>query len=263
MSFLDTINAIEDLPEAGELPLGSITWMHGSKQGRTPGAFFGKATEFNGTPAAPWVLDERFDNDPGYSAPTLRLAFVAWRSQWYMEEERSGKKFKSWIIDYQQGARKQVEYIVFAEGVDEPMILTLPKFTKAKPIQDIVKEYQDGLLKQAARLAKRALPLWSFWVPIQGVQKDGKPVYDEVQRAGTGTGAYVTYPVAAFPTDAMDSLFVGEELLRRGADVARTYGKWREERRLPPQIAEGEVVTIKQLPAGRNVPQPVEEADLF
>lgn len=263
MSFLDTINAIEDLPEVGELPLGSITWMHGNKAGKTPGAFFGKATEFNGTPGAPWSLDERFDDDPGYSAPTLRLAFIAWRSQWYMEEERNGKKYKNWITDYQQGARKQVEYICFAEGVDEPLILTLPKFTKAKPIQDIVKEYQDGLLKQAARLAKRPLPLWSFWVPIQGQQKEGKPVYDEVLSGGQKTGAFVTPPTVAWPANPMDTLFVGEELLRRGADVARTYGKWREERRLPAGVIEGEVVQPKQLPAGRNVPQPVEEADLF
>lgn len=261
MSFLDTINAIDDIPEGGDLPLGSITWMHGNKAGKTPGAFFGKATEFSGTPTAPWVADDRFDDDPGYSAPALRIAFICWRAQWYKQEE-SGPKI--WLSEYETGARKQVEYIVFAEGCDDPMLLTLPKFTKAKPIQDIVQSYRDGLLKQASRLAKRALPLWAFWVPIGGKQKDGKAVYEEVQRAGAGTGAYVTYPVATFPADAMDTLFVGEELLHKGGDVARTYGAWVNQRRLPQGVIEGELVEMKQLAApGRNVPEPIEEADLF
>lgn len=259
MSFLDTINTIEDIPEGGDLPLGTFTWMHGNKAGKTPGAFFGKATEFTGTPSAPWAPDDRFDDDPGYGAPALRIAFIAWRSQWYKQAE-SGPKI--WLPDYEDGARKQVEYICFAEGVDDPMILTLAKFTKAKPIQDIVKDYREGLLKQASRLAKRGLPLWSFWLPIAGKAKDGKPVYEEVQRAGTGTGAHITYPVAAYPENAMDVLFVGEELLRRGAEVARTYAHWTQERRLAPHIVEGEVMSH------RNVPQLVgegetSEGDLF
>lgn len=259
-SFLDTINTIEDLPESGDLPLGSITWMHGNKAGKTPGAFFGKATEFSGTPSAPWASDDRFDDDPGYSAPALKIAFIAWRSQWYKQEE-TGPKL--WLSDYEAGARKQVEYIVFAEGCDDPLILTLPKFTKAKPIQDIVKDYRDGLLKQASRLAKRGLPLWAFWVPISGKSKDGKPVYEEVSRAGTSTGAFVTYPVAIWGNNPMDTLFVGEELLRKGADVARTYGRWTEERRLPAGVIEGEIVPPRQLSAPKNPVEEVTEADLF
>jgi len=260
MSFLDTINSIEDLPEGGDLPLGSITWMHGNKAGKTPGVFFGKATEFSGTPSAPWVLDDRFDDDPGYSAPFLRIAFVAWRSQWYKQDESGPKQ---WLSDYEAGAKKQVEYIVLAEGCDDPLILTLPKFTKAKPIQDIVKEYRDGLLRQASRVAKRGLPLWSFWVPIQGKQSGGKPVYEEVQRGGAGTGAHVTYPSVLWGDNPMDTLFVGEELLRKGADVARTYGRWTEERRLPAGVVEGKLVPMRQLSAPQNVPQPIEEGDLF
>ena len=259
MSFLDAINSIDDIPEGGDLPLGSITWMHGNKAGKTPGAFFGKATEFSGTPRAPWATDDRFDDDPGYSASVLKLAFICWRAQWYRQDE-GGPKL--WLPTYEQGAKKQVEYIVFAEGVDDPMILTLPKFTKAKPIQDIVGAYRDGLLKQASRVARRGLPLWSFWVPIQGKQKDGKAVYEEVLRGGASTGAYVTYPTANLPADAMDSLFVGEEMLRRGGEVARTYGAWTEQRRLPQNTVEGEVLALPA-PSGRNVPVEVDEADLF
>lgn len=256
MTFLDTINTIEDLPESGDLPLGSITWMHGNKQGKTPGAFFGKATEFSGTPSAPWALDDRFDDDPGYSAPALRIAFISWRSQWYKQVENGPKL---WLTDYEDGARKQVEYICFVEGIEDPIVLSLAKFTKAKPIQDIVKDYREGLLRQASRLAKRGLPLHSFWVPIAGKQKDGKPVYEEVS-GKSGGGALVTYPVATFPADAMDTLFVGEELLRKGAAVARDYGAWVEQRRLPANTVEGEVLA---LPAPKNPVEEITDADLF
>jgi hypothetical protein len=64
-SFLDTINTIDDIPEGGDLPLGSITWMHGNKAGKTPGAFFGKATEFSGTPSTPWLPDNRLTTIQG------------------------------------------------------------------------------------------------------------------------------------------------------------------------------------------------------
>jgi hypothetical protein len=86
-------------------------------------------------------------------------------------------------------------------------------------------------------------------------------VYEEVQRGGIGTGAYVTYPVATLPADAMDTLFVGADVLQRGADVARQYARWTQERRLPQNVIEGEV--LPALPAPRNVPQPVEDEDLF
>lgn len=261
MSFLDTISTI-DIPEGGDLPLGTFTWMHGNKAGKTPGAFFGKATEFTGTPDAPWAADDRFDDDPGFSASALKIAVIAWRQQWYRQDENDGPKV--WLPDYEAGAKKQVEYICFAEGVDDPMILTLVKFTKAKPIQDIVKSYRDGLLRQASRVAGRGLPLWSFWLPITGKQKDGKAIYEEVQRNGVGTGAYVTYPTMTLPADAMDTLFVGGDLLQRGAEVARQYARWTEQKRLPQNTVEG-VVEYPALPApsGRNVPQPVDEDELF
>jgi hypothetical protein len=62
----------------------------------------------------------------------------------------------------------------------------------------------------------------------------------------------------------MESCFVGEELLRRGADVMREYATWFDAKRLPPQMVDGEVVrAVPQLAApGRNVPQPIEEGEV-
>lgn len=270
MTFLDTINAIDipDFAESGELPLGSFTWMHGNKAGKTPGAFYGKAIEFSGTPAAPWVADnDRFDGENGYSAPTLKIAIIGYRSQWYTGGEAKGER-KVWLPNYVEGigAKKQVELIVFAEGLgDEPMIVTLPKVSKAKPMEQIIKLYRNGLLTQASRVAKRALPLWSFWLPIHGATKDGKAIYEEFS-GKDGKASYVTTPVLDLPADALDTLFVGADLIARGAEVANQYAAWFNERRLPPQISEG-VVEPEPLalpaPAGRNVPQEVTDADLF
>ena len=92
MSFIDAISTI-DIPEGGDLPLGTFTWMHGNKAGKTPGAFFGKATEFTGTPDAPWVADDRFDDDPGFSASALKIAVIAWRQQWYRQDENDGRRY--------------------------------------------------------------------------------------------------------------------------------------------------------------------------
>jgi hypothetical protein len=259
MSFLETINAIDDIPTGDELPLGSFTWMHGNKAGKTPGAFYGKAAEFPATPATPWVEDnDRFDGENGYSATQLRIAVIGWRSQWYLEQQGAPKH---WITDYQQGAKKQVDLICFVEGLnDNPMILTLVKVSKSKPVEEALKSYREGLLRQASRIAGRALPLWSFWLPFAGQQKDGKPVYEEFS-GKDGKASFVTKPALYLPENAMDELFVGADLLRRGAEIARQYADWLRETRLPPNVIEGEVIERPALPAPKNVPQPIEVDD--
>lgn len=267
MSFLDTINTIDDLP-TGQLTPGTFYWLHGVRQAKLPGCFYVKSAELGAEPPAPWSVDNRFDNETGFSAPALRIAVIGWRSQWYTQQEQG--KPKIWIQGYEQGAKKHTDFLCFAEGIDEPMVLSADGMNKEKPLSEIVKSYRGGLLTQASRVAKRALPLWTFWLPIKGkVTADGKPAYIEAQDSqGKSYGSIVTPPALYLPDDAMESCFVGETILRRGADVARDFASWFDAKRLPPQIADGEyfVEEIKQLPAGRNVPQPVEEVeegDLF
>ena len=64
------------------------------------------------------------------------------------------------------------------------------------------------------------------------------------------------------PADAMDTLFVGGDLLQRGADVARQYARWTEQKRLPQNTVEG-VVEYPALPAPKNAPQPLSDDELF
>ena len=71
MSFIDAISTI-DIPEGGDLPLGTFTWMHGNKAGKTPGAFFGKATEFTGAPDAPSLRSAAAIVPPGVQVEVHR-----------------------------------------------------------------------------------------------------------------------------------------------------------------------------------------------
>lgn len=270
MTFLDTINTIEDLP-GGELEPGVIWWLHGAKAGQTkvPGVFYAKATEFGDAPGTPWAPDNRFDDEAGYSTPQLRAAVIGWRSQWFTQDKNDPKSLPRYITDYQDGANKHVEILAMIDGQAETFIISVKGFHKTKAMLDAIRGYENGLLKQASRLAKRALPRWTFWLPIKNkLNNKGETDYIEAQDgSGKSYGSVVTPPALYLPDDAMESCFVGEAILRQGADIRAQYESWFKQKRLPPQIAEGvytEVVAEpRQLSAGRNVPEPIEEADLF
>lgn len=262
MTWLETINTIEDLP-TGQLTPGMFYWLHGTKQAKLPGCFYVKASEVGAVPGDPWQVDNRFDDENGYSAAELRLAVIGWRSQWYTQDEQG--KPKIWLADYQKGARKHTDFLCFAEGIDDPLMLSADGMNKEKPLSDLVKAYRTGLLTQASRIARKALPLWTFWLPIKNkTNGDGKTEYIEARDAtGKSYGSVVTPPALYLPDDAMESCFVGEDILRKGADVARDYAEWFGAKRLAPDVIEGEVIERPALPAPKNVPQPVTEAELL
>jgi hypothetical protein len=130
MSFLDTINTIEDLP-TGQLTPGTFYWLHGAKTGKIPGCFYVKAAEVGDVPPAPWVADDRYDNEQGYAAPALKIAIIGYRSQWYTQQEQG--KPKIWITGYEKGAKKHTDFLCFAEGIEAPMILSADGMNKEKP----------------------------------------------------------------------------------------------------------------------------------
>jgi hypothetical protein len=260
MTWLDTVNTIEDLPTS-QLEPGRFIWLHGVKQARTSGVFYAKESEFSTEPPAPWGLDNRFDNERGYSASELRIAIIGTRTQWFVPGVDG--KAPTYLGHYEAGAKKHLEVLCLVDGLDDPMVFSASGMNKAKPMQDIIKAYNDGLLKQASRIAKRGLPPWSFWLPIKNkVTAEGKTAYIEAaDSAGKTYGSVVTPPALYLPGDAMETLFVGADALRRGADVRDTYASWFEARRLPPQVLEGEV--LPALPAPRNTPQEIGADELF
>lgn len=260
MTWLETINSIEDLP-SGQLEPGRIIWLHGVKQAKTPGVFYAKASEFADTPTAPWQADNRFDEEAGYSTAELRLAVIGWRQQWF--KPGTDGSAPTYLTQYEAGAKKNVEVLCLVEGMDDPMVLSVSGMNKAKPILDLIRSYEDGLLKQASRIARKALPRWTFWLTVRNREKDGKTSYiDATDSSGKSYGSVVTPPALYLPDDAMETCFVGEEVLRRGAEMHAMYREWFGAKRLPAGVIEGEIVERPALPAPKNVPQPVSAEEL-
>lgn len=250
----------DEIPGAVNLEPGRIAWLHGAKAGgaKTPGVFYAKDTAFTEPPAAPWVVDDRYadQGETGYSTPELLIAVIGWRDQWFIPGKEKGD-LPTWLPTFERGAKKLTEYLIHIQGIDEPMVLSVSGLYKAGPIADLISNYKRGALTQAMRQSKKNLPLWSFWLPIANKRDaSGKTVYIEAQDANGKTfGSVVTppaligQPVARSVTEIMDDARIWAE-----------HQEWLRYKRTPQGVAEAEYVieAPRQLPAGRNVPQPIE-----
>lgn len=272
----------------GELPLdmpgitlepGRINWYHGVDAGKvkTPGVFFGKETAFTALPGAPWESDDRhLDEDgPGFSTPRARIAILGWRDQWFIPGETRKDKAE-WLPT---GARapegmkvkKLIEYLILVDGLTDPMVLSVSGFYKSRPFEDIIRNYERGTLAQLMRQKKRSLPRWVCWLTIGGkTDPKGNPIYEKAKdSADVVHGSDVTPPALLAPAE-----LVSADVMRQGIDTWNLYNTlgWFKYQRTPRDTTEAEytVSTMPQLPAGRNVPQPVtagdvepQEGDLF
>jgi hypothetical protein len=265
-TFAEQLAELGDIPGATDLEPGRINWLHGVKQARTPGVFYVKATELSEPPAGPWQPDDRFDNEEGYSTPCLKVAFIGWRSQWFVSDRDAGTF--QWLADYQAGigAKKSTEFLCLVEGISDPMVISVSGMHKEKPLVEIIKTYERGLLKQASRLAKRALPRWSFWLPIQNkLTPEGKTMYiDATDGNGKSYGSVVTPPALVLPENPINALYVGNELLVYGAQVREDYALWFKTRK-GTEVQEGEyyVEERQALPAPKNAPAAYDPNETF
>ena len=266
--FDEETAGIGDIPGSRDLEPGRINWLHGVKQGKMPGIFYVKDTEVTDVPGAPWEFDDsRFDEEKGYSAATLRIAFLGSRSQWFIPGEKKGD-LTTWLPDYQAGAKKLTEHLVFAEGIPDVMVLSVSGMHKSKPITELLRSYWNGLLRQASRKVKRQLPPWSFWLPIANKRQDGKTHYIEAEDAdGQSYGSVVTPPALYLPEDALNECWAGMDFIRMASEVRQQYVLWFEYKRETrsrdePRAALPAPAPQLALPPGRNVPQPIDEADL-
>ncbi len=256
-TFYDELDQLPaEIPGAATLEPGRINWFHGVKAARLPGVFYARETAFTDTPPTPWVLDERFEDELGYSAPRLDLAILGWRDQWFRPGENRGDS-STWLPTYEAGAKKLTEYLVRVSGLDDVMVLSVSGLYKARPIIDLVSAYRRGSLTQAMRKVKRTLPLWAFWLPVASRVKDGKTEYLEATDSdGKQYGSVVTPPALA-----------GAPIARSVAEIMADAVIWQEFRdvgwfdfkRAPRDVTEASYVvsSAPQLPAGRNVPQPI------
>jgi hypothetical protein len=261
-SFYDELDRLpSEIPGAATLEPGRINWFHGVKAAKLPGVFYARETAFTDAPATPWVVDERFEDELGYSAPRLELAILGWRDQWFRPGENRGDS-SQWLTTYEDGAKKLTEYLVRVSGLDEPMVLSVSGLYKARPIIDLVSAYRRGALTQAMRKVKRTLPLWAFWLPVASRVKDGKTEYIEATDSdGKQYGSVVTPPALAGAPIARSvaEIMADAQLWQDFRDAG-----WFDHKRTPQGVTEAQYTVTEQraLPAPRNVPQPIDLSDV-
>lgn len=240
-------------------------WHNGVKAAKTPGSFYARAADYPEGLEEPWHSEERFDNEPGYVAAQLNIAVILQRSQPFREiKDATGKTTGiEWLTQWSKGDKILTELLCLIEGYDQPVVWSMKGMT-AKAVVGrggILQTYRDGLLKTACKLARRALPQWSFWLPIASKRTaDGKVAYED-----TGFSSFITPPALVLPDNAIDVLFGRQSLITRGEDALNMYPAWEQFKRLPGNIFEGET-TVEMVPAlpapHRNVPQMITDASL-
>lgn len=276
MTFADQITslAIPNTQITDDVGAPRIWWRNGVSAGsvKTPGVFYTKQSEFAGGLDTPWELVARYENEMGFATEQLRIAVLSWRSQPFRDpKDANGKKIKDgkreWFLKYDSGMQIYTEILCFIEGYyNEPAVFCCDGMT-GKAVSGkggILKGYQTGLLTEASRIAKRALPLWTFWIPIATKRNGDKIAYED-----TGFGSLITPPAATYPAKAMDELFVGQELLTRGAEILNTsHLNWAKT--IPPHRMPGNVINATDYTvsdtlqiAARNIPQPIEADDTY
>lgn len=258
MNFKDSIATIDVQgvePLATDVP--RFHWYHGVKQAKTAGHFFIRASAAPAEPTnPPWIAFTNAYDDEGYKAEALKIAVIAKREVWFIPGENGAPPV--YLTGYQAGAKNNIEVLAFVEGFGtEPMVLSMSGKFKAGALKTILKQYAQGLLRQAATVAGKPLPAWTFWLPL-GTQRDskGSPIYEQTQGANGGAGAAVTPPILVGPLD-MDALYVGAELMKEGEAIKAAYTSWEKESRVAGVI-EGEIIAPKALPAPKNAPRPIE-----
>lgn len=264
-SFAEQIAAV-DIP-ATALPDAQpprIWWHNGVKVAKTPGNFYTKADEFPGGLAAPWEHDDRFESEAGFSTRTLKIAPLAVRNQPFRKiKDTDGRDRVEYARRWEAGMSIHTEILCLMEGYDGAVVWSMKGLT-GKAVTGkggILTVYRNGLLREAGLIAKKGLPLWAFWLPISSKMNGDKIAYED-----SGFGSLVTPPALVLPDAPLDTLFVGPDVLQRGADVLHDMAAWADYKRLPDNVVEGEVV-YAALPApaatGRNVPVAMSANDEF
>lgn len=215
----------------------AIWWYNGSKQAKTPGIFYVKGAALQQEPADPWVPSQRFENEIGFETPLLHLALITWRQQpYHVVEVVSGgeqRKHRRYIAEWEPGAQIHTEIVCLAEGIAEPVVWSCHGMTGRAVMgkNGICATYRTGLLRHAEQVARKRLPLWTFWVPISTL-RDAR---GQVTYTDTGHGSLVTLPMLdwsdASQAELIDRLFTGEEWIVYGYEVRRQFESWRSQRR--------------------------------
>lgn len=264
-SFADQITALA-IPDTKTVTFEPprLWWHNGVKQAKTGGSFYTRASEFPAGLTDPWTPEERFEGEQGFATLKLNIAVLAYRSQPFRKyQDAAGKDRVEYGLKWEKGMSIHTEVLCMIPGYDGAAVWSMKGMTGQAVTGKggIIRSYVDGMLREAGRIAKRGLPLWSFWLPI-GTKLLAT---DKIAYEDTGFGSFVTPPALHLPANAMDVLFVGSDLLNRGAELLNEHEGWADARRMPEGTVEAEytVSETPQIAAPRNVPVAVDEGDTY
>lgn len=261
-----------------------IQWRQGSVQQGTGGYFFlSKKNVPDGfAPAGDvWMPHQEYfkesrTRDDGWKAEALPMYIICARAQPFRKGIDS--KNKTWLEAWPKGAEpntiaQHADVLLVADGLQElgPVCWSTNSTTTAFAVisgADPKRSPKGGILHRireevlgAADMASKTLKerrkkklYWLFWITIT-TQRDAK---GQIVYTPTKSGTDVTLPVPLLP-DTIDAAwlsaaFVGAEIAVYGRDIRAQYESWRATKFTNDAVPAA-------LPAGRNVPQPVTDAD--
>ena len=170
-----------------------------------------------------------------YFASYLHLAVLATRRFWFDPKDRWARP-----CDYFQGARGKFQSVVYVrqmEGLERPMMLTCTG-TAAKFMRNAFETYWNKVLPRAARLAKRKLPSYMFWIRIA----PSEPMQPNKNYPTTVTPPQFVGPNLKDQAEIekfLDGNYVGDEMLAKCIEVYDEAREWASQ--LPGQFRKEQV----------------------
>lgn len=162
---------------------------------------------------------------PSYVLGTIHVNVLAYQKLWWIQDGDQTRYLSKG--EYQAGARGKFRIFglikeLVALGYDQPAVITSSGLN-SKALGDAVLVHKNSVVAAASKIAKRAMPLYSFWLPIGAGEKQA-----------TRNGQYVTPPepkLGAITQELLESLYIGQDLI----DIAEQYFAEAQEWAKPPQ----------------------------
>lgn len=217
------------VPEEGYAGPPRIWWRNGKIETKSPGFFYTKAKDHPDGLASPWVESNRYLNDAGYEATALAFAVIGWRSEPFIKVEKNGKTSYRYLPQYVEGASIYTEYLVMVDGINYPCVLIV-KGMAGKAMSEAGQEFEKAVLNAATHRQKRRVARWTFWMPMTGATDRRGPVFAKLKKGGVITPLVLNLPDID-EADMLETLFVGMDVLVKGAQVREEYAVWLKEKR--------------------------------
>lgn len=185
-----------------------MQWLRGAERPPLPGKFYLRERDFGRTaPDAPFVADEVFDGEGGYTASVARLLVIGTRKTVYIptivKYNGRDQRRKEWLPHWkpelrEKGGKILTEALVLVEGVGDPVVFQVSgmngmEFDKA--LRRFRAELIGPVSMKARAVIGRPLPTFAFWMPLSGLTPKGKPNVVKIE----AFGSFATPPLLDLP----------------------------------------------------------------